>query len=262
MSHTLTKALQNEVQALKQLARFSWLTSQQIGLLIWPHSTNANQMSNRTLKRLLDKELIMSEPLNAKHFSARYRAYYLSPLGKMYLEAQFPDVKIYGFFGAGRKNDEGELYFLMSEKEHYHRFITNQFIIELELFDLFDIWVGDKEVFNENRLLAHKRRFKNMLGAVPDLILNSKSPFQKTIIDACELVDHQFAAHRVESGTRKYKYSDRRMIEILEEYRDSDITMRELCEKNNIHSANVYRWNKRFNVFEASANKAKSWGIK
>tara|TARA_R110002012_G_scaffold167997_2_gene331389 strand:- start:3877 stop:5004 length:1128 start_codon:yes stop_codon:yes gene_type:complete len=375
MSHTVTKALQNEVQALKQLARFSWLTSQQIGLLIWPHSTNANQMSNRTLKRLLDKELIMSEPLNAKHFSARYRAYYLSPLGKMYLKAQFPDVKIYGFFGAGRKNDEGELYFLMSEKEHYHRFITNQFIIELELFDLFDIWVGDKEVFNENRLLAHKRRFKNMLGAVPDsffvanevgyvletenvkrgprkhgakfydfmstffeqiklndeceyrvsvhelpevpgdedhslkvktiflcrdesifrniyrkvqnvidetfsdeieadggllmlddcvyyLILNSKSAFQKTIIDDCELVDHQFAAHRVEAGTRKYKYSDKRMIEILEEYRDSDITMRELCEKNNIHSANVYRWNKRFNVFEASADKAKGWGIK
>jgi hypothetical protein len=333
-------------------------------------------MSNRTLQRLLDKNLIMSEPLNAAHFCDRYRAYYLSPEGQWYLNANFPTVKIYGFFGMGRKNDQGELYYLMSEKEHYHRFITNQFIIELELYDIYEMWVGDKISFNENKLIASKKSFKNTLGSVPDsffvvnneigyvvetenvkrgprkhgakfysfmdsffqqinlsddseyrpsvhelpevsgdvgsnlhvktiflcrdesifrniyrkvqrvidevvqidvieeyslnstlhdcvfyLILNSEKAFQKTISDACELIDHQDAAQRVEDGSRRYKYSDERMIEILKEYRDSEITMRELCENNDINSANVYRWNERFKIFKTKKNTAKSWGV-
>jgi hypothetical protein len=382
LSNKIIKALQNEVQVLKELARFSWLTSQQIGLLIWTDSKNSNQMSNRTLQRLLDKNLIMSEPLNAKHFCDRYRAYYLSSEGRWYLNANFPKVKIYGFFGMGRKNAQGELYYLMSEKEHYHRFITNQFIIELELYNINEMWEGDKVLFNENKLIANKRSFKNTLGSVPDsffvvnnevgyvvetenvkrgprkhgakfytfmdsffqqinlsnedeaeyrssvhelpevsgdekcnliiktiflcrdesifrniyrkvqrviddvievdevmvvnnasvssssldgfvyyLILNSEKNFQKTIRDACEIIDHQDAAQRVEHGSRKYKYSDEHMVKILEEYRDTGITMRELCENNDINSANVYRWNKRFNIFKTKENIAKSWGI-
>jgi hypothetical protein len=381
---TKAKAMENEADVLKLLARFSWLTSQQIGLIIWNGSSSANQMSNRTLKRMLSKNLIMSEPLNAKHFSNRYRAYYLSELGRDYVEAFYPEGKIYGYFGSGRKNDKGETYFLMGEKEHYHRFITNQFMIELELYGFDDMWKGDKILFNESKVIANKRRFKNTLGSVPDsffvvnneigeigyvvetenvkrgprkhgakfydfmdsffqqvglsnsdkpvyrpsvhelpevsgdehyslhiktiflcrdesifrniyrkvqrviddvitvdevmvennssvrsggldgfvyyLILNSEKNFQKTILGACEIVDHEYAAQRVEDGSRKYKYSDERMLNILEEYRDTGITMRELCERHDINSANVYRWNKRFNIFKPKKNIARSWG--
>ena len=55
----------NEAETLYLLARFGWLTSRQVAALIWPSSPSASalRMAQRTLKRLIEDQMIVERSL-------------------------------------------------------------------------------------------------------------------------------------------------------------------------------------------------------
>ena len=88
--------------------------------------------------------------------------------------------------------------------------------------------------------------------------MDGKERWNQQIFDGHHVYKHMDAEDDVRDGERTFRLSDDQMIEILEERRDTQITVKALCQKNGIDIATLYRWNQKFKVFQTQKNKRKS----
>lgn len=352
-------ARMNELYVLYYLRRFGWLTSQQIGMLIWGTSKNANAMALRTLKRLHENMFIECEPLA----NPKFTGWYLLQAGVEWFDDSNPGYPLYGFVGEGRFNsDTGHYMYLMESSQQYHRLIGNWFLIHIEQDLLPDFSFiqrdGDSMItFPEVVVQHYKNRIANVMECLPDsfvkvdeigisvevertargplnhgkklyawldiylqrlaaqgeyavdfyeikeigalrnmyqvfvcnsakefrniwryvdevvvqrrlygkmdvpiyyLVMDGKERWNQQIFDGHHVYKHMDAEDDVRDGERTFRLSDDQMIEILEERRDTQITVKALCQKNGIDIATLYRWNQKFKVFQTQKNKRKS----
>ena len=191
--NTIKKAQENELKILQSLAKFSWLTTRQIGQIVWSTSShNSLQLSKKTLLRMYKSKLIdCSEllPDEKKHpQKSRFKIFgwFLIERGNHQLLNLKPHIKINGYLKNGvREEGSLEIIYSISKKNQYHRFLCNQFLIDRhnKLFkflsedseDAFDLLENDDDddflTMSEAEVVEKFGFFNQQMGCVPDAIL-------------------------------------------------------------------------------------------
>lgn len=109
-------AEKNDLQVLRELHQFGWLTTRQIARLVWPGMKQSKRMAQRTLSRLIKARMVVLRELKYN-----VRAYVLSVKGAAFLRKN-------GVTNAYSRGGTG-----LSLEKPYHRAISNDYMIDKKL---------------------------------------------------------------------------------------------------------------------------------
>lgn len=126
--NSFERAARNEAEVLRFLGEYSWLTTHQVGWLVFGKSSNSLALAKRLLFRMRENMLIEHDELSTqKKFVL---GWFLIDAGRERLLEENPRASVNGYIGDGRfVQEKGYVY--ISAKDVYHRFLCNSFLIGL-----------------------------------------------------------------------------------------------------------------------------------
>lgn len=137
-------ALNNELEVGTWLHRFGWLTSDQVGRLIWPNGSQSRRMAQRTLKRMLERGSVLR-----RKFKYGGYMHVLSEPGARWLREN----------GVGANNRGGRD---LRYSHPAHRMLCNELAIH-EMQNGLDVWT-------EYEIKRKRAPFHKLKGHIPDLL--------------------------------------------------------------------------------------------
>lgn len=182
--NSFERAARNEAMVLQFLGEYSWLTTHQIGFLIFGKSSNSLALAKRLLFRMRENMLIEHDELSTQKKSVF--GWFLIEGGRERLLKENPQTKVNGFIGDGRFINGKYVY--ISAKDVYHRFLCNSFMIGLadgytelnpdsDEFEPVDIFVKQHEQsfiqIPESHIQSNSLRFLKAFGCEPDCVIKN-----------------------------------------------------------------------------------------
>lgn len=158
----------NELFCLFALARFGWLTSHQVGQLLWPSITNSNDKARKVLARLVSTKCAKKTVLQGSR-TRQIRAFFLTPKG-MKIVTEHPKMRS----GIRVKETKRSV---TDQRYQYHRMLSNQILIDVSQGRLrLPFQVGEKPLFfSEHETNKARHGMFESLGCIPDGILKAEN---------------------------------------------------------------------------------------
>jgi hypothetical protein len=178
------ESIAKENSILYCLARFGWLTSHQIGALLYSNQRNQNEKARKVLKRMCDGDLV-STFLLKRSPAAQMRAWQLTRLGMRRLQA-FPNLS-----NSLRITSVSSS--VMDEKYCYHRLITNQALIDMHL-KLNKLPFSCNSFITEHEQNSMRHAIVSEFGCLPDsLVFSGEEIVLVETENSCRGIKRQFS---------------------------------------------------------------------
>lgn len=158
----------NELYCLFALARFGWLTSHQVGQLLWSSITNSNDKARKVLRCLVLAKCVKKTVLQGSG-TRQIRAYFLTPKGMKRI-VEHPNMK----HGIRVKKTKRSV---TDQRYQYHRLLSNQILIDVSQGRLrLPFQVADRPLFySEHETNTVRHGMFESLGCIPDGILKAEN---------------------------------------------------------------------------------------
>ncbi len=162
---------ENEEQVLVALHKFGWLTTRQIGQIVWPDGKSSIAMARRVLARLKDRRFLVYRPLPQQN-----HAWVLTTEGAKRLHEM-------GCEDAKRGTD-----LLRGKKANvwFHRWLANEILIQSRL--PFESFSTEYEIQGHRSPLSlYPPHRKSYLGKIPDALFITQTNNGRTYLDWIEV---------------------------------------------------------------------------